>query len=153
MAQNHGCNLRKGRASIPGQIYLITTVTTKRKPIFKNFNNARFVVNSLRYVELSRQLQSLCFVIMPDHMHWLLSLGNNSDLSQVVSDVKRRSSYRVNENNKSIGSAVWQSGFHDYALRKEDEVKGVARYVIANPLRAGLVDNIGDYPFWDAIWS
>ncbi|MBB5859537.1 hypothetical protein GGR69_001194 [Xanthomonas arboricola] len=28
----------------------------------------------------------------------------------------------------------------------------MARYLIANPLRAGLVARVGDYPFWDAIW-
>jgi len=152
MTDKHGRELRKGRVSIPGQIYLVTTVTHQRQPLFNNFNNARFVIKSLRYVEHTRQLRSLCYVIMPDHLHWLLSLGNTSDLSKIVSDVKRRSSYRINEKNHSIGSVIWQPGFHDYALRKEDEIKGVARYVIANPLRAGLVDKIGDYPFWDAVW-
>lgn len=152
MVKNHGRDLLKGRVSIPRQIYLVTAATHQRQPLFNNFNYARFVIESLRYVEHARQLQSLCFVIMPDHLHWLLSLGNASDLSQVVADVKRRSSYRINEQSKKIGSVIWQPGFHDYALRKEDEIKGVARYVIANPLRAGLVDKIGDYPFWDAIW-
>ncbi|MBE9563603.1 MAG: transposase [Proteobacteria bacterium] len=152
MAHHHGRDLRTGRVSIQGQVYLVTTVTYQRQPIFNNFSNARFVVNSLRYVEHTRQLQSLCFVIMPDHLHWLFSIGSTYELPQVISDIKRRSSYRINEQNKKIGSAVWQPGFHDYALRKEDEIKGVARYVIANPLRAGLVDNIGNYPFWDAVW-
>jgi len=47
---------------------------------------------------------------------------------------------------------VWQPGFHDHALRKEEDVRAVARYVVANPLRAGLVQRIGDYPHWNAIW-
>ena len=152
MAQHHGRDLRKGRVSIPGQIYLITTVTNNRKPIFNNFNNARFVVNSLRHVEQARQIQSLCFVIMPDYLHWLFSLGDTSHLTQVVADVKRRSAYRINELNRTPGPAIWQHGFHDYALRKDDEIRDIARYVIANPLRAGLVNTIGDYPFWDAVW-
>ena len=152
MPQIHGRDLRKGRVSIPGQIYLVTTVTHLRQPIFSDFHNARFVIHSLRYVAQTRQLQSLCFVIMPDHLHWLFSLENTNNLSQVVADVKRRSAYRTNEQNQRIGSIVWQPGFHDYALRKEDEIKDVARYVIANPLRAGLVNKIGDYPFWDAVW-
>ncbi len=101
MAQHHGRDLRKGRVSIPGQIYLITTVTNNRKPIFNNFNNARFVVNSLRHVEQARQIQSLCFVIMPDYLHWLFSLGDTSHLTQVVADVKRRSAYRINELNRT----------------------------------------------------
>ena len=37
-----------------------------------------------------------------------------------------------------------------YGVKKE--IKDVARYIVANPLRAGLVEKIGDYPFWDAVW-
>jgi REP element-mobilizing transposase RayT len=47
---------------------------------------------------------------------------------------------------------VWTPAFHDRALRKEDDLKAFARYVVANPVRAGLVTRAGDYPFWDAIW-
>ena len=47
---------------------------------------------------------------------------------------------------------VWQKGFHDHAIRRDEDIKAVARYIIANPLRAGMVDRIGDYPFWDAVW-
>ena len=152
MAQYHGCDLRKGRVSTPEQIYLVTTVTHLRQPIFKNFINARFVVRSLKYTEQSHQVTSLSFVVMPDHLHWLFSLQNFRSLSQVISNIKRKSAYQINQHNNITGSPVWQPGFHDYALRDEEEIKDVARYIVANPLRAGLVDKIGDYPFWDAVW-
>ena len=152
MAQYHGGDLRKGRVSIPGQIYLVTTVTHQRQPIFTDFINARFVVRSLKYTEQSHQVTSLSFVVMPDHLHWLFSLQNFRSLSQVISNIKRKSAYQINQHNNKTGSPVWQPGFHDYALRDEEEIKNVARYIVANPLRAGLVDKIGDYPFWDAVW-
>ena len=41
---------------------------------------------------------------------------------------------------------------YDHALRKDEDVKKIARYIIANPLRAGLVEKIEDYPYWDAVW-
>ena len=152
MAQYHGCDLRKGRVSIPRQIYLITTVTHQRQPIFSDFHCARIVIKTIRYMEQTCEVDSLSFVIMPDHLHWLISLRDKIALSQVVARVKRRSAYQINEYNNKIGSSVWQKGFHDYALRKDDEIKDVARYIVANPLRAGLVNKIGDYPFWDAVW-
>ncbi len=152
MAQHHGCDRRKGRVSIPGQIYLVTTVTQKRQAIFTDFHCARIVINSIKYVEQASQVESLCYVIMPDHLHWLFSLNSNRSLQQVVSNIKRRSALRINQYYNQTGTAVWQAGFHDYALRKEEEIKDVARYIVANPLRAGLVDKIGDYPFWDAVW-
>ena len=152
MALHHGCDLRKGRVSISGQIYLITTVTHQRKTIFTDFINARLLIQSLRYAEQAQQLTSLSFVVMPDHLHWLFSLKNSVSLSQVIANIKRRTSYMINQNSHLAGAPLWQPGFHDYALRHEDEIKDTARYIVANPLRAGLVKKIGDYPFWDAIW-
>jgi REP element-mobilizing transposase RayT len=89
---------------------------------------------------------------MPDHLHWLFALGEKAPLQQTIASMKRRSAYRINEQNSRTGTPVWQPGFHDYALRKEEVIKDVARYIVANPLRAGLVKKIGDYPLWDAVW-
>jgi REP element-mobilizing transposase RayT len=82
---------------------------------------------------------------MPDHLHWLLELTGTSDLSLVIQAVKSVTAHR-------LGGKVWQDGFHDHALRKEEDVRTTARYVVANPLRARLVSRLGDYPHWDAIW-
>ncbi|MFB6261862.1 MAG: transposase, partial [Thiohalorhabdaceae bacterium] len=59
---------------------------------------------------------------------------------------------RINAQRNLPGSPVWQPGFHDRAIRREEDLEAVARYVVANPLRAGLVDRIADYPHWDAAW-
>ena len=47
---------------------------------------------------------------------------------------------------------VWAAGYHDRALRAEVDIPHVARYLVLNPVRAGLVARVGDYPFWDAVW-
>lgn len=49
-------------------------------------------------------------------------------------------------------SLVWGRGFHDRALRREENLRAVARYIVANPLRAGLVGNVLDYPYWNCVW-
>lgn len=48
--------------------------------------------------------------------------------------------------------AIWARAFHDRALRSDEHVLSAARYLVLNPVRAGLVQRIGDYPYWDAIW-
>jgi REP element-mobilizing transposase RayT len=53
---------------------------------------------------------------------------------------------------KAVGLDLWQKGFHDRALRREDDLAEVARYVVSNPVRAGLVSKTGAYSHWDAIW-
>lgn len=64
---------------------------------------------------------------------------------------KARSARAVNGYLGRSGS-LWQRAFHDRALRENEDVQATARYIVANPLRAGLVKHIGDYPFWDAVW-
>ena len=95
---------------------------------------------------------TLAFVVMPDHVHWLFSLPVNLALSKVVGAVKSNSARQVNGSIAGQGCAVWQRGFHDHALRRGEDVLHIARYIVANPLRAGLVKRIGDYPLWDAVW-
>ena len=141
----HACDLRKGRFSQAHQVYSITTVTENRLKIFEDLYSARLFVQVLREHEKLCYAETLCFVVMPDHVHWLMQLGDKRSLSKVMKSVKSISSHY-------IGRALWQKGFYDYALRHEDDIKGIARYIVANPLRAGLVKNIGDYPHWYAKW-
>jgi REP element-mobilizing transposase RayT len=52
----------------------------------------------------------------------------------------------------AAGQPIWQKGFHDHALRREADVVGIARYIVRNPVRAGIVMRPGLYPHWDSIW-
>ena len=48
--------------------------------------------------------------------------------------------------------AVWARAYHERALRRDNDLLGAARYLVSNPVRAGLVKCVGKYPFWDAVW-
>jgi len=61
--------LRKGRVSIPGQAYVITTVTKDRRPLFADFGIGRVVISNLRGLHKTGAVDSLVFVVMPDHLH------------------------------------------------------------------------------------
>ena len=58
----------------------------------------------------------------------------------------------INKHLETTGAALWRKGYFDYALRADEDVKKAARYIIANPIRAGLCKSIYGYPHWDAIW-
>lgn len=96
-------------------------------------------------------VDSLAFVAMPNHLHWLFQLQGSLDLPEVIRRLKGKSARAVNTQLGRTGT-VWQTGFHDHALRNNEDVQNIARYVIANPLRAGIVKKIGDYALWDAVW-
>jgi len=144
-ARRHGKDLRKGRVSLPGQVYHITTVTHERAPVFLDLYSARLLINALREAQVRDAAETLAFVVMPDHMHWLMQLGPDASLAKVVGAVKAVTAH-------GLGRRIWQDGFHDHALRQEEDLAEVARYIVANPLRAGLVERVGDYPHWDAVW-
>ena len=88
---------------------------------------------------------------MPDHLHWIFALGEKKGLSEVVAYIKGLSSFKIH-NYEMSNAFSWQAGFHDHAFRNDESVKSAIRYVIANPLRAGLVKKIGDYPHWDCVY-
>jgi REP element-mobilizing transposase RayT len=142
---SHGKNLRHGRHSQSGQIYLVTAVTQNRHPVFADFGSARTVIRALRAADALKRAETLAFVLMPDHLHWLLTLGEPADLPALVRSVKSVSAH-------ALGGGLWQRGFHDRALRREESVVEAARYIVANPVRAGLVARAGDYSHWDAVW-
>jgi putative transposase len=142
--------LRIGRTSIPGQTYLITMVTEQRKRIFADVFLGRIVVNTMRIHDIENATRTWAFVVMPDHVHWLFELRTNS-LSQLLMLVKGRSSRLLNVQ-LGLNQRIWQPSFHDHAVRTEQSLIDMTRYVVMNPVRAGLVGSIGNYSLWDSVW-
>ena len=142
---NRGHALRAGRHSLPGHAYMVTTVTALREPIFADFDAARRVIRCLARMDQLAATQTHCFVLMPDHLHWLFVLGEGWSLSSLMRQFKSYSA-------RNLGGPSWQADFHDHGIRAEENLRHIARYIVANPLRAGLVETIGDYPHWDARW-
>lgn len=147
----HSHTLRTGRFSETGRIYLITTATDQRAALFSDFRIARRVIQELRNTDALGRCRTLAYVLMPDHLHWLIELGD-SDLSALVRRFKATAAAAVNRELATPGIPRWQDGFHDHAIRRDEDLVALARYVVANPLRAGIVSRVGDYPHWDAVW-
>ncbi|WP_282363437.1 transposase [Pseudomonas sp. PS01297] len=147
---SNGSQLLKGRSSEQGRIYLLTTVTEQRRPIFSDFHIGRLMVSQMRQAHDQGIVDSIAWVVMPDHCHWLFELRQKT-LGELMCRIKSRSSVTVNNASQSSGR-LWQKGYHDRALRREDDLKATARYIVQTPIRAGLAARIGDYPLWDACW-
>lgn len=88
---------------------------------------------------------------MPDHFHALLRLGETTDLARCVQRIKGRSSAACRSRMRDP-VPVWSRAFHDHAVRREEDLDAMARYVIGNPVRAGLAADVMGYPYWDAAW-
>lgn len=89
--------------------------------------------------------------MMPDHMHLLLQLGTTESLSDFIRNFKSTTSRKV-KMLASLNTPLWSDSFHDRAIRREEDILPIARYIVANPLRAGMVSSVRQYSFWNAIW-
>ena len=146
-----GHTLRNGRHSAEGQVYLVTTVTRDRRRLFEDFEVGTIVSRTLAQPALWPDADLLAWTLMPDHLHLLVQLRAGGDLSMLMQRLKAVTSL---EAGRLVGpGGIWQHGFHDRAVRKEESLRDVARYVIANPIRAGLVARVADYPFWNSVWQ
>lgn len=142
--------LRKGRWSETGHAYLVTFTTHERQPWFRDpalaFTACRAIAGSL-----GDTAAFICWVLMPDHFHAILQLKSEAGLSRCVQRIKGCSSMACR---KVLHQPmpIWARAFHDHAVRADEDLDAMARYVIANPVRAGLVAEAMQYPWWNADW-
>ena len=144
-------DLRKGRFSQANGEYFITFTTDQRLPLFAQHDAAAGFCRSILINENCTDNKWLAWVLMPDHFHGLLQINGQYSLSEIVKDLKGRSAAIINKQ-LNVRGKRWQPAYFDRALRKDQDRRAVARYIVANPLRAQLVERIGDYPYWNTVF-
>ncbi|MEZ4270808.1 MAG: transposase [Myxococcota bacterium] len=95
----------------------------------------------LQHTARERSTDVLAWCVMPDHVHLLVV---DVDVLALVRLLKGRIVPIARQLEPT--RRLWQRSFHDHALRKQEKAEHVARYILENPDRAGLVDN-GVYPW------
>jgi REP element-mobilizing transposase RayT len=143
-------SLRRGRVSLPGQVYLITVTTRHRQPVFMDHAQAHIASQIIHTPSNWGDARLLAWVLMPDHWHGLLELGLEP-LDRVVARFKATVS-RTLRTSGTVEWPLWDRSFHDHALRHDENLHRAARYIIGNPVRAGLAHSALLYPYWNAVW-
>ncbi len=136
--------LRLGRHSIIGHAYVLTTVCHGRHRWFEHDAAARIVTELFPCLDQQGLTASLAWVVMPDHVHWLMQL-RSSTLAHVAQRFKSSSALLLNRMYGRRGR-IWQSCYHDHGIRSDESPQRHAAYILANPIRAGLASRIGEYP-------
>jgi len=85
----------------------------------------------------------LGYCLMPDHVH-LLVLNLRGSLMDFMRLLKGRTAQGLR---KSVSGAVWQRSFHDHLSRRTEDIAETLRYLLENPVRAGLVSEWPRYPW------
>jgi putative transposase len=136
--------LKKEVYQISSQIFSLTICTWDRRPLFRNETWGRLVFASIETGPFGMQTERFAFCLMPDHIH-LLCAPVEANLVDLINGWK---SFTANLLRKDgLKGHCWQRGFFDHALRREEDIRSIAEYIVNNPVRAGLVKNWIDYPF------
>ena len=143
--------LRAGRASETGSYYLLTSCCRNRVAFFGNPDSAQIVVSCARWLDQHQVIDLKAVVVMPDHMHLVLGLREFS-LPHVMHRFKSYTSHAIAKAGK-IDGGIWQAGYHDSGIRDESALRMQVEYCLLNPVRAGLVVDFHDYPYWWCCWE
>ena len=122
------------------------TICIKDKESFFTSNDIFAVFEEVLLQELkSKDCLAYVYLFMPNHAHLLLS-GNdsNADIKNCVERFKQRTGYWLYKNTKNIR---WQKDYYDHILRGNDDLFAQTKYVLNNPVRAGLVNYWKEYPY------
>ena len=139
------------QVSIPSQAYLLSAKTIFGRQVFADQEAARAAasVHTMRWVW--RDSQVLAWVLLPDQWQGLVVLGQNDELRRLMGRFKTATAKTIHTRYKKIGW-LWGNGFQEQALEPDVVLKDAGRHLVTMPIRAGLVDDIRQYPYWSAIW-
>src|SRR6476646_9945579 len=125
--------------------YFLTICTFNRIHAFDREPTVRMATMQLSRTADERGIEVIAYCFMPDHAHVLMQ-GKyaSADFREFVRLFKRRSSYEWKRTHRTM---LWQRSYFEHVLRDDEDTIAVARYILENPVRAGLVTQIEDYPY------
>lgn len=125
--------------------YFLTFCTLHRRRSFEHAGTADSARLQILRTASDESFAVLAYCLMPDHAHLLIEgLTDQADMLRFVKLAKQRSgALHATEN----GGRLWQKGYYERVLREEDDLQAIARYILAHPVRAGLVTTPLDYPY------
>jgi putative transposase len=125
--------------------YSLTFCTAHRLPLFTLAAPIDEAIEDISRSAAAQAFAVPAYCFMPDHLHLLVEgTSATSDLVAFANEAKQRTGYRYRRGQRR---ALWQKGYFEHVLRDDETTLNVARYILANPVRAGLVQEPHDYPF------
>jgi len=130
-------------------VYFVTTRTWQSRALFSKPEPAGILFDQIVDCRERGFYKLHGFVIMPDHLHLLLTPAGQTTLEKAMQMIKGGSAHRIREELHFVWP-VWQKGFHDRWMRDATEFQGRLRYIETNPVAARLVLRPEKYPFSSA---
>ncbi|MGO9640866.1 MAG: REP-associated tyrosine transposase [Candidatus Acidiferrales bacterium] len=130
----------------PGFTYFVTTKAWQNQAVFQVRENAEILVGCLAHYRGQGFYLLHEFVVMPNHLHLILTPAVNASLEKAMQLIKGRSSHDIHEQ-RGGKAPIWHSGFHEESIRNQGDYSRKAEYIQMNPVRAHLVERPEDWPY------
>ncbi len=130
--------------AVAGTVWHVSLPTLERRKVLVTKAVNEMVIDALQFQCLKTNSQLLLYCLMPDHIHLLLAVGDGN-LVSLMRDVK---TWTTRQWQRQSGERrLWQDSFHDHGIRKTEDIDALVKYIIENPVRAGLVEQWWNYPW------
>jgi putative transposase len=127
------------------QRYSLTFCTDWKRRWFENADAVDLVLSQFLRVAANEGFTVLAYCFMPDHVHLLIEgIRDDADARKFIIKSKQCSAHAYAE---TFQTRLWQPFGYEHVLRSEQNAAVVARYILENPVRAGLARTVLEYPF------
>jgi putative transposase len=135
---------RQARLVLPGHPHHILIRGNNRQPIFDDDDDRRLLLSQLGDAIREHSLALHAYVLMPNHLHLLLTPATADGLSRAVQSLGRRYVAAFNHRHGRSGT-LWEGRYRAHAVGGAGNVLACMRFIELNPQRAGLAAGWDDY--------
>ena len=114
--------------------------------LLQSGRNAELLIDVLRSLVAEREFELRDFVVMPDHLHLLLTVYDEMSIEKAMQLIKGRFSYRLSHESGFTGE-VWQRGFTEVQVMNGESFEKHRQYIAQNPVKAGIAPSADEFPF------
>ena len=125
-------------------VYFVTTDTWQHRQFFQKPELAKIVLDQLFECRTRGFYKLHAFVLMPEHLHMLITPGEGASLEKAVMMIEGGSSFKIRKE-LNYKFPMWFSGYHDRWIRDIAEYRIRKQYIELNPVKAQLVEKPSDY--------
>ena len=127
------------------QRYFLTTCTALRRRVFVSADVVDNALLQIRQTATLFDFALIAYCFMPDHLHLLVRAeSERANLPELVKRFKQLTGFA---HRRTHAQSLWQPGYYDRIVRDDESTEAIVRYILENPVRAGLTNKIGSYPF------
>ena len=114
--------------------------------LLQSERNATLLIDVMRSLVAEKKFTLHDFVVMPDHLHVLLTVTDDMTIEKAMQLIKGRFSRRLSQEHGYAGE-VWQRSFTDLQVLNNESFLQHKNSIAMNPVKAGLVERPEEYPY------